>query len=643
MRSQHKNQSRGWIGILGACLLVMVSYSWARNPELAQIREDLGQYREKISPVLLDEVAFTKVHPAYDREIPVIVKVNKEYFEEDLENRRRLGRSNHNMLRGIHGYSGRLTTRQIEALLESDQVEYVTLDAKIRPTKRPTERTSSVDEPTTDEPLAEAPSSPEESAPIPSLPEELTSQELLATIGVDQIKIRGKSPDGGGIGLAVFDSGLTHLDLRYDGGGVTKAVDFTSGSPVVIYQNQDRFGHGSAVAGVIGGDGEASAGEVLGIAPQVDLIDLKVVGPDGTGYTSHLIQAIDWLIENRPGNVRVANLSLGHPPIESYKNDPLCQAVERMVEAGIVTVVSAGNLGKTAEHPEIWGGISSPGNDPLVITVGAMNTHGTVTHSDDTATTYSSRGPTYIDNLFKPDLVAPGNAILAPSAPDSYLAETFPQLVNGDYIRLSGSSLAAAVVSGTVALMLDANEGLNPNLVKLILLSTAIKMQEPSMLEQGNGMLNAKTAVELSKAVDAYNQNVEDIVSPTWTLEGEYGPEEVWAGGAIAYGDQIVYGDMVQADMAGFWGEGVFWTDFLFSQEGVFWADSLFQKNGVFWTDGTFWLDALAWTEGVFWTDVPFSFDGVFWTDFFTEGVFWTDCFVIGDGTETDINSFAGD
>jgi hypothetical protein len=192
--------------------------------------------------------------------------------------------------------------------------------------------------------------------------------------------------------------------------------------------------------------------------------------------------------------------------------------------------------------------------------------------------------------------------------------------------------------------MLDANEGLNPNLVKLILLSTAIKMNEPSMLEQGNGMLNAKTAVELSKAVDAYNQSVEDIVTPYWTLEGEYGPEEVWAGGAFAYGDQVVYGDMVQADMAGFWGEGVFWTDFLFSQEGVFWADSLFQKNGVFWTDSTFWMDSLAWTEGVFWTDVPFSFDGVFWTDSFAgQGVFWTDAVVTSDGTETDINAFAGD
>ena len=263
-------------------------------------------------------------------------------------------------------------------------------------------------------------------------------------------------------------------------------------------------------------------------------------------------------------------------------DDPLCQAVERMVEGGIVTVVSAGNLGKTAEYPEVWGGISSPGNDPLVITVGAMNTNDTISHSDDVVASYSSRGPTYPDGLFKPDLVAPGNNIICPSAPSSYLSTSFPELrIDENYVRLSGSSIATAVVSGTVALMIDANGNLNPNLAKLILLSTAIKMQEPSMLEQGNGMVNAKTAVELAKAVDMRKQTVSDDVSPCWTLAGEYGSEEVWAGGAFAYGDQIVYGDMVQADVAGLWGDGVFWTDFLFKQDGVFWTDAAVSSDGT--------------------------------------------------------------
>jgi hypothetical protein len=200
-------------------------------------------------------------------------------------------------------------------------------------------------------------------------------------------------------------------------------------------------------------------------------------------------------------------------------------------------------------------------------------------------------------------------------------------------MELSGSSMATAVVSGVAALMLDVNPYLNPNLVKLILLSSAVKMTEPSMLEQGNGLVNAKTAVELANAVDMRKQTVADGVTPTWTLEGEYGPEEVWAGGAFAYGDQIVYGDLVQADIAGLWGEGVFWTDSLFLPDGVFWADSIFQYNGVFWTDATFWGDSLAWTEGVFWTDVPFTFDGVFWTD----------TLIVSDGTETDIAAISGD
>ncbi len=205
-----------------------------------------------------------------------------------------------------------------------------------------------------------------------------------------------------------------------------------------------------------------------------------------------------------------------------------------MVEAGIVTVVSAGNLGKTDQYPEIWGGITSPGIEPTAITVAAVNTRGTDTHTDDIATSYSSRGPSYPDGLFKPDLAAPGNAIVTPSATGSYIAAMHPELLVGDhYIKLSGSSFAAAVVSGTAALMLDANPNLSPGVVKLILLSTAIKLTEPSMLEQGNGMVNAKTAVELARAIDMRTHTVAKGVAANWSLSGENGPEEVWAGGGL--------------------------------------------------------------------------------------------------------------
>ena len=218
--------------------------------------------------------------------------------------------------------------------------------------------------------------------------------------------------------------------------GIARVVDFTSGQAVYPLDGKDAkkysrddYGHGTHVAAMIASQGNYSNGRFRGVAPEVTLLDLRVLGSNGTGSTSHLISAIDWVIANRETyDIRAANLSLGHPPVDSYRDDPLCQAVEQMVEAGIVTVVSAGNLGKSANYPKIVGAITSPGNDPSVITVGAINIKGTTSHSDDVPTTYSSRGPTYLDNLFKPDLSAPGNQVGSLTAKGSLLHEEYVTL-----------------------------------------------------------------------------------------------------------------------------------------------------------------------------------------------------------------------
>ena len=205
--------------------------------------------------------------------------------------------------------------------------------------------------------------------------------------------------------------------------GAAPSVDFTSGSPVVAATYNDGYGHGTHVSGVIGARGSLSSGQYAGVAPGVDFLHVKVIDDSGAGYTSNLIAAIGWMIANKDAyNIRVANLSVGHPAVESFETDPLCQAVRNMVEAGIVTVVSAGNLGKASGYPELWGGITSPGTEPSVITVVAVNTKGTVTHADDMATTYSSRGFSLPDGLFKPDLVAPGNDIASLKADSCDLA-----------------------------------------------------------------------------------------------------------------------------------------------------------------------------------------------------------------------------
>ena len=228
----------------------------------------------------------------------------------------------------------------------------------------------------------------------------------------------GQGFTGRGIGVAVIDSGVApHRALR---GRVVASLDFTDPKGTGV----DRFGHGTHVAGTIAGNDDAA---YTGIAPEAHIVSLRVLGPDGAGDTSDVINAIDWVIAHKTEyRIRVINLSLGHPVFESYREDPLCLAVERAVSAGLVVVAAAGNMGKTEDGRPIVGGVISPGNTPSALTVGALNTRATAQRSDDVMATYSSRGPTRFDGVLKPELAAPGNKILAPSAAGSYLAETVP-------------------------------------------------------------------------------------------------------------------------------------------------------------------------------------------------------------------------
>ncbi len=192
--------------------------------------------------------------------------------------------------------------------------------------------------------------------------------------------------------------------------------------------NDDGYGHGTHVAGLIAGlpvNDAALSSPYSGIAPGARLLDLKVLDSHGEGNTSDVIAAIDWAIANRKTyGIRVLNLSIGRPVYSSWQDDPLDQAVEQATQAGIVVVAAAGNLGQTSDGKTVFGGITSPGNAPDALTVGALNTFGTIARSDDGVTTYSSRGPTYIDSLIKPDLVAPGNKEATVEASGSYHIQT---------------------------------------------------------------------------------------------------------------------------------------------------------------------------------------------------------------------------
>ena len=187
-------------------------------------------------------------------------------------------------------------------------------------------------------------------------------------------------------------------------------------------------------------------------------------------------------------------MSLGHPVFESYRVDPLGLAVENAVKAGYVVVTSAGNMGKTQDGRKIIGGIGSPCNTPASLCVGASNTKGTAYRSDDEVASYSSTGPTPFDGLLKPEIVAPGNKIVAAAALQSKIVQDYPErIVSGggqnSYIELSGTSWAAAMVSGAAALLRQAQPSLTPADVKLALQITSSPVAGAGLIEAGAGAL----------------------------------------------------------------------------------------------------------------------------------------------------------
>ena len=226
---------------------------------------------------------------------------------------------------------------------------------------------------------------------------------------------------GKGIGVAILDSGVALVpQLR---GQVSARVDMLDRRG----DGNDIWGHGTHLAGIIAGAGAVEA-NARGVAPGAHIVSVKVLGEDGSGRISDLIEGIDWAIANRKRyQIDVINLSLGAPVEQSWRHDPVCQAIERAWRLNIVTVAAAGNFGKDADGNEVLGGVTSPGNCPYAITVGAVNTKGTPFRSDDVITTYTSRGPTLIDGLLKPDLLAPGNKIRSLLAPNAVIAQEHPE------------------------------------------------------------------------------------------------------------------------------------------------------------------------------------------------------------------------
>lgn len=290
---------------------------------------------------------------------------------------------------------------------------------------------------------------------------------------------------GRGVVVAVLDTGIyAHPDLE---GRIVGFKDLVKNKT----NPYDDNGHGTHVAGDIGSDGNQSGNLYRGPAPEAGLVGVKVLDKNGAGTLSTVIEGIQWCIDNKDAlGIRVLSMSLGSTATESYADDPACQAVEKAWTNGIVVCVAAGNEGPQPKT------ISSPGIDPLVITVGAADDMDTLTSDDDQAAVFSSRGPT-IDGLIKPDVLAPGVNIISLRSPGSTLDKANKKSRIGNwYIPLSGTSMATPLCAGVAAQMLQRDGSLTPDQVKKKLMENANTLGSLDPNIQGAGVIDAVKAAD---------------------------------------------------------------------------------------------------------------------------------------------------
>lgn len=292
------------------------------------------------------------------------------------------------------------------------------------------------------------------------------------TIGSDYANEWGLT--GKGVGVAVIDTGVhPHADLTSPNNRIVAFKDFINKKS----EPYDDDGHGTHVAGIIAGNGFASRGKYMGVAPDANIIGIKVLNEDGGGSVSDVIAGIQWAIENKERyNIRVITMSLGTKAKTNYRQDPLCQAAEAAVGAGITVVTAAGNNGPKAET------INSPAISPRVIAVGACDDRKAASPKQVTVAEFSSRGPT-ADGTVKPDLLAPGVKI-----------HSLSNEGNG-YTALSGTSMATPMVAGCAALLYEANPHFTPAKIKDAIVKNALSLGlSPDV--QGAGLLDIRKILE---------------------------------------------------------------------------------------------------------------------------------------------------
>jgi serine protease AprX len=303
---------------------------------------------------------------------------------------------------------------------------------------------------------------------------------------------------GAGIDVAVIDTGLSAVPALSGANKIVYGPDLSITSQASNLVNLDAYGHGTFMAGLIAGHdsslaspySQASATSYRGIAPDARIVSVKVGSADGIADVTQVIAAIDWVVQHAhdPGfNIRAINLSYGTNSTQDYTVDPLAYAAEQAWKHGIVVVASAGNTGFQRGHGAR--GLADPAYDPYIIGVGAYDTNGTATSSDDTMGSYSASSGGCKD-CKQPDFVAPGSHVQGLRVPGSYIDTSGQGILDASYIRGSGTSEAAAITSGAVALILQRYPNLTPDQVKAFIVADAQRVPGADPQRQGAGELD---------------------------------------------------------------------------------------------------------------------------------------------------------
>jgi serine protease AprX len=412
-----------------------------------------------------------------------------------------------------------------------------------------------------------------------------SSQLWPAAVGVDQLwpelAATSEKTDAPAPSIAFVDSGI-EPNRKDFGNRVLAAVNLSTlpgNSP------GDGLGHGTLVAGVAAGSAQGFAGA----APTAGIVSLDVMDDQGMARTSDVIAAAQWILKNRKQyDIRVANFSLHSASATSFRWDPLDKAIEKLWFNGVVVVAAAGNQGQPGKPTPM---AYAPGNDPFAITVGALDLHNSTNPEKADTAPWSAWGYT-LDGFAKPELAAPGRGIVGPvPAGSTLVAERGSQVITtpqGTYINLSGTSLAAPVVSGIVADLLTLRPSLTPDQVKGALMHEARALRKVQTLAAGVGEVNAPAALAL-----AFPPN------PNRALDSFLAPDPKGDGPLF---DDVSWLDAAKASAA--W-DAVSWLDG--------WAD-------VSWSDVS-WSD-VSWSD-VSWGDVSWS--DVSWSDVSWSDVSWAD------------------